>query len=95
MTDLTTAQRLAAYRDELKAEGFSADLIGPWIGAAAPTCIDEVTVRRDLDGTSPVATLKIDMVPQVNPESIRRLGDELHWLIKSWRLAEGKGGDDA
>lgn len=97
MPDLTTAQRLAAYRDELAAAGFSADLIGPWVVAVAPASLEDVTVAHDLDEVGPIASVRINMVPRVDPESIRKIGEELKWLLwkRPFDQAEGDGTPDA
>lgn len=55
MSDLTTAQRLAAYRDELLAAGFNAREVWEIVEAATPL-FDDVTVEPDLDADISTAT---------------------------------------
>lgn len=77
MPDLTTAQRLAAYRDELAAHGFNAHEAWEIVEAATPL-FDDLTVQADLDDTSePRIPVTVDMVAHVDRESLDRARKEI------------------
>ncbi len=49
MTDLTTAQRLAAYRSELIEAGFTEAEATEFVKNAAPGLVEDVRVKDDQD----------------------------------------------
>lgn len=51
MADLTTAQRLAEYRHELREAGFNEVDIARLIETAAPAMIEDIRVQSDLDAS--------------------------------------------
>lgn len=51
--ELTTAQRLAAYWDELLAAGFGEDTVVDYVQLAAPSSLDGVVLKRDLGAATP------------------------------------------
>jgi hypothetical protein len=83
MPDLTTAQRLAAYRDELAALGFNTHEAWEIVNAATPL-FDDVTVQADLDDTSePRIPVTVDMVAHVDRESLDRAREEIESSLRS------------
>ncbi|HEY9370057.1 hypothetical protein [Streptomyces sp.] len=91
MPDLTTAQRLAAYRDELLAKGFNAREAWEIVEAATPL-FDDVTVQHDIDNTTPVATVLVNMAASVDMDSLEQAANKVERFVQS---ASREGGSDA
>jgi hypothetical protein len=51
MSTLTTAQRLAAYREELREAGFNETEVSEFVENAAPSLVEDVVVLADLDAS--------------------------------------------
>lgn len=78
MADLTTAQRLAAYRDELREAGFGDDEIAWCLNAAAPSLIEDVEVQADLDDQGPtIGTVEVRLDPHLNEDDLRRIVERI------------------
>lgn len=84
---LTTAQRLSAYYDELKAAGFNTETASELTLRAAPTNLTDVEIQADLDEGLPALSVRVNLVPHLDPEEIRRLGEEVAWMSKVRRPA--------
>jgi hypothetical protein len=82
MPDLTTAQRLSAYYDELKAAGFNPDIASQLTLRAAPADLVDIEIQADLDEGIPSLSMRVNLVPHLDPEEIRRLGEEVAWMSK-------------
>lgn len=88
MPDLTTAQRLSAYYEELVAAGFTTDAASEMTLRAAPTDMVDVEIKTDLDDGLPQLSVKVNLVPHLDPEEIRRIGEEVAWRAKAHRPAD-------
>jgi hypothetical protein len=53
MPDLTTARRLAEYRDDLLSAGFTVEMADELVRFVAPNRLEEVKTRPDLDAEPP------------------------------------------
>jgi hypothetical protein len=82
MTDLTTAQRLAAYADELKTAGLDGDLIQELVrnaGLAIHARDGEPTVQADIDETSPaIGRVTIELRPHIDEDAIDKTMAAIH-----------------
>lgn len=85
MPDFTTAQRLSAYYDELIEAGFNTESAGRMVLRAAPANLVDVEIQADLDDGLPALEVRVNLVPHLDPEEIRRLGEEVAWLAKARR----------
>jgi hypothetical protein len=73
LPDLTSTQRLAFYRDELRDAGFSDDQVANLIGIAAPR-IDDLEVKADVeDGSTPIGEVRVRLRPHLDGEELRRV----------------------
>lgn len=81
MPELTTAQRLAAYRDELNAAGFTPAETAHLVETAAPALIEDVQVQSDIDGT-PALTVKVRLESHVDPDSLRLAVDQVEATLQ-------------
>jgi hypothetical protein len=82
MADLTTAQRLAAYRDELQAAGFSPAEAAEIVQSAAPSLVEDVDVQADLDDTGAViGEVRVRMVPHHNEDDLRQIAEHVHATV--------------
>jgi hypothetical protein len=87
MPDLTTAQRLSAYYHELIEAGFNTDSASQMMLRAAPSDLVDVEIKADLDDGLPVLSVKVNLVPHLDPEEIRKLGEEVAWQTEARRRA--------
>ncbi|OLT13018.1 hypothetical protein BJF79_03720 [Actinomadura sp. CNU-125] len=79
MKYLTTAQRLAAYRDELQEAGFDEPTTGDLINFAAPRNLDDVEVQADLDDTAEsLGEVRVRMVPRLDEDDLKRVAERVH-----------------
>lgn len=85
MPDLTTAQRLSAYYDELIEAGFNTDTASEMTLLAAPADLVDVEIQADLDEGLPDLSVRVKLVPQLDPEEIHRLGEEVAWRVEARR----------
>ena len=85
MADLTTAQRLSAYADELTDAGLDSALVEDIVRDAARAIHEndgEPTVQADLDETNPVVgSVTIELKPQLNEASLERTVAAVHDTI--------------
>ena len=78
MSDLTTAQRLAAYWCELRKEGFDEDTADAFVNSAAPTSLDDVEVQDDLDDpATSIGDVRVRMVPSLNEDDLHRVAERV------------------
>ena len=68
----TTARRLAAYRDELRAAGFDEDQVRDMVQTAAPLP-DDLVIQADVDNE-----VVIRFVPEIDTEEIERAAKRAH-----------------
>jgi NAD(P)-dependent dehydrogenase (short-subunit alcohol dehydrogenase family) len=74
----TTAKRLAAYRDELVAAGFTSDQANEFVATAAPGLIEDLVVAADVeDENPPIGEVRIHLRPQINDEDVARVAQEI------------------
>lgn len=74
----TTAKRLAAYRDELRAAGFDEDQIRDMVQTAAPLP-DDLVIQADVDNEpSTVGEVVVRFVPEIDTEEIERAAKRAH-----------------
>lgn len=80
MPGLTSAQRLAAYRDELTAAGFDDDTAGRIVEQAAPKLIEDVEIQADLDDTTPgaIGEVTVRFTPSIDREELSRVIGQVH-----------------
>lgn len=83
MPDLTTAQRLSAYRDELLAAGFAARDTWELVQSAAPALYEDLTVQADLDDTDSHAVVNVRMVAQVDRESLDQAVEKVRRFVSA------------
>lgn len=90
MPNLTTAQRLSAYHDELLQAGFNAATAGQMTVQAAPRCADDVELQSDLDEPTPkMGPVTVYMLPKVDEESLARTAEEIKWALRGAISDEG------
>ena len=82
MADLTTAQRLARYRDELVEEGFNATEVARFLETAAPSLIEDIEVQTDLDGMPAVGNVTVRLKPELDPAEIEALVNEVRAAVE-------------
>lgn len=83
MADLTSAQRLAAYRAELLEAGFDAGQVDDLVQIAAPR-IEDVEVQADLDDDGPsIGTVNVRMDPHLDEDELRRIVERVHTATRS------------
>ena len=86
MTDLTSAQRLAAYRSELLEAGFDEGQVDDLVRLAAPR-VEDVEVQADLDDEGPsIGSVTIRMTPHLDEEELRRILERVHDVAQSEAL---------
>lgn len=75
MSDLTTAQRLAAYRDELKAAGFNEEQVAQFVAAVARPMMDDLVVQADLDSDDApsIGEVRVHLMPLVDNDDLTRV----------------------
>lgn len=84
MADLTTAQRLAVYRDELRAAGFGEAEVAEFVRSAAPGLVEDVEVQADLDDVgTPIGSVTVRMEPNVDEAEIRRIVERIQDATQS------------
>lgn len=84
MPDLSTAQRLAAYRDELVAAGFSPSEAWRLVESAAPALLDDVEIQPDIDGRPmPIAEVSVALDAKVDEESLERVAEEIRSALQN------------
>lgn len=83
MADLTSAQRLAAYRDELRDAGFGEDQVAHLVGVAAPR-IEDVEVQADLDvEPTSIGEVRVRLKPHTDTEDLRRVADQVEATVRA------------
>ncbi|GAA3957969.1 hypothetical protein GCM10023085_45590 [Actinomadura viridis] len=83
MSNLTTAQRLSAYREELCAAGFSDHEAGQLVESAAPSLIEDVEVQADLDDTTPsIGEVRIHLRPEWDEGDLRRVVEHVQGTVE-------------
>lgn len=83
MSDLTTAQRLAAYRDELIEAGFADAPAFGMVRRVAPRSLDDVELRSDQDDPPfKVGPVTVYMLAKVDEESIAKAAEEIKWALQ-------------
>lgn len=72
MAELTTAQRLAAYRDELREVGFDEEQVRDMVQSAAPLP-DDLVIQADVDNEAPViGEMVVRFAPRIDEGEIER-----------------------
>lgn len=79
MSDLTSAQRLAAYRDELRDAGFSEDQVAYLVGIAAPH-MEDVEVQADLEDP-PLGEVRVRLKAELDKDDIARLVERVQAYV--------------
>lgn len=88
MADLTTAQRLAAYRTELLEAGFAESEVARFLETAAPSLIEDIEVQADLDDEGPsIGSVTVRLAPHLDEDDLRRIVERVHTATRS--AAEG------
>lgn len=88
MPDLTSAQRLAAYRDELVEAGFDDAQVANLVGIAAPRT-DDIEVQADLDdATPPVGEVTVRLTPSIDPDALTRVVGQISRRARMLAAAE-------
>lgn len=93
MPDLTTAQRLSAYFDELIEAGFNVDTASEMTLRAAPADLVDVEIQADLDDGLPDLSVRVNLVPHLDPEDIRKMGEEVAFRAKVRRVTDPPEGE--
>lgn len=78
MADLTTARRLATYRDELAAAGFDELQVRDFLETAAPALVEDVVIQPDIDDTTPVGEVRVRIVPTDVEGDAERIAARVH-----------------
>ncbi|MFB4294798.1 hypothetical protein ACBI99_44715 [Nonomuraea sp. ATR24] len=87
MPELTTAQRLAAYRDELlEAKFFPADVVH-LVAAAAPSLVEDIQLAADIED-APALTVRVRLESHVDPESLGRAVDQAKAMLQQSNIEE-------
>lgn len=82
MADMTTAKRLAAYRDELLAEGFHASEVAQFLESAAPSLAEDIEVQADLDDRTPLGEVRVRIVPHLNDGDLERVAERVQRTVE-------------
>jgi hypothetical protein len=92
---MTTAQRLAAYRNELIAAGFNPYEALSLVESAAPGLLDDVEVQADLDARpAPIAEVTVALAAKVDEKSLEHATEEISSAVRN-AARGGEGADDA
>lgn len=84
MTELTTAQRLSAYHNELIAETFTEEVADEFLKAIVPRHIEDLIVKADIeDENPPIGVVHIHMRPQLDEEDIARAAQEVQRRVSA------------
>lgn len=87
MSDLTTAQRLAAYCRELREAGFDEPTVDAFVSSAAPTNLDDVEVQSDLDDpATALGEVRVRMVPSLNEDDLKRMVEHVRNTVGEARV---------
>ena len=74
----TTAKRLAAYRDELRAEGFDEEQVVDLVQTAAPLP-DDLVIQADVDNEpTAVGEVVVRFMPRIDEGDIERAVKQAH-----------------
>lgn len=82
MADLTTAQRLAAYRTELLEAGFAESEVARFLETAAPSLIEDIEVQADLDDRPPLGEVRVRMVPHLEEGDLERVAERVQRTVE-------------
>lgn len=82
MADMTTAKRLAAYRDELLAEGFHPAEVARFLETAAPSLAEDIEVQADLDDRPPLGEVRVRIVPHLEEGDLERVAERVQHTVE-------------
>lgn len=82
MPDLTTAQRLAAYREELREAGFNDTEVNRFVATAAPSLVEDLQVQADLDnGDLSVGEVRVRLTAQWDEDDLQRVVEHVQATV--------------
>lgn len=81
MADLTSAQRLAAYREELLEAGFHEGQVYDLVQIAAPR-VEDVEVQADLDDRPPLGEVRVRLVPHLEDGDLERVAERVQSTVE-------------
>ncbi|MDH2424753.1 hypothetical protein [Sphaerisporangium sp. TRM90804] len=94
MPDLTTAQRLAAYREELLSDGFSDTQAWQLVERIAPSRYEDLEVASDLEESpAKMGAVTVYMLPKVDKDSLVKVAEEIRWSLQAAIRDEDQKGD--
>lgn len=81
VADLTSAQRLAAYRDELRTAGFGEEQVAHLVGIAAPR-VEDIEIQADLDDPGEmIGEVKVRLKAELDKDDIARLVERVQAYV--------------